>query len=247
MATGANVFPLEDVASGTWLFYESTATTGRSSNSRIQTAGQSFTDAEFATIDPVRDAAFVRELAASYAQLTVTPDTGWINGTEMTASRDRGPGQAKAMKLWNALGAAAHANRFLGTAYDLAQNWEWLHVRGAQIGGQTEMGNLVPGFYTTNSAMIPFENMIKEWSTSDPGRFQARFQAVGVNGAFATTIKLSIRTLARLDPLTGEVRGHLTLGEVESPLLDFDPLGGRVVDRLAGLFVKRHVDFTFRV
>ena len=49
------------------------------------------------------------------------------------------------MERWNALGAAAYGNKFLGRRYDLTQSWEWLHVRGAQIGGATTAGNLVPG------------------------------------------------------------------------------------------------------
>jgi hypothetical protein len=243
----ANIFMMEDATTGVWMFYESDVAVKRSDNSRIQVGGSSLTDEQFNAIDPVKDAEFVRNLAVSYAQLRATADSGWISGTEMTASQDRGPGQAHAMKFWNALGAAAYANRFHAQHYDLAQNWEWLHIRGAQIGGQTEMGNLIPGFYTTNSAMIPYENMVKQWALADPTRFQARFQAIGVNGVFATAIRISIKAVAQPDPMVGGPRGHQVLGVLEGPLIDFDPLGGRVIDRMAGEFSKRNVDLDFRI
>ena len=246
-AAGANMFRLEDASRGLWIFYTSNVATGRSANSRIQVAGSSFSDDEFAALDPATEVDFVRSLATSYANLRYDADSGWIDGRTMTISQDRGPGQAKAMLFWNALGAAAYANRFLGRAYDLRQNWEWLHIRGAQIGGQTEMGNLVPGFFTTNSAMIPYETAIKKWASEDPVRFFARFQAVGGHGVFAATIRLSIKTVEAYDPVRGEDRGHESLGVMESPLLDFDPIGGRVVDRLAGEFSKRQVDQSVRV
>jgi hypothetical protein len=47
--------------------------------------------------------------------------------------------------------------------------------------------------------------------------------------------------------MTGETRGHETLGVLEGPLTDFDPLGGRVIDRMGGEFSKRNVDLAFRV
>ncbi|GAA3037186.1 hypothetical protein GCM10020000_13750 [Streptomyces olivoverticillatus] len=70
------------------------------------------------------------------------PDTGWVAGTELTAV-DRGASQDSAMNGWNALGVVAYAKRFLGAPYELEQNWEWLHVQGAQIGGSTDATNLV--------------------------------------------------------------------------------------------------------
>jgi hypothetical protein len=108
------------------------------------------------------------------------------------------------------------------------------------------MGNLIPSFYTTNSAMIPYGNMVKQWAwpiRPDSGPLQA----IGVNGVFATAIRISIRAIAQPDPMVGGVRGHQVLGVLEGPLIDFDPLGGRVIDRMAGEFSKRNVDLDFRI
>ena len=108
---------------------------------------------------------------------------------------------------------------------------------GNRTAGDTVNGNLIPGLYTTNSAMIPFEGMIKDWSIDDPHRFAAKFSIVGQQGVFVDKIVISIKGI--------EVggRGHKTLGTQERVLLEFDPLQGRVVDRMGGLFVKRAVDF----
>jgi hypothetical protein len=116
-----------------------------------------------------------------------------------------------------------------------------------QIGGQTELGNVVPGSFTTNSAMIPYETAMKRWASEDPDRFRALFRAIGGHGVFAATIRLSIKTVSAHDPVRGEDRGHESLGVTESPLLDFDPIGGRVVDRLGGELSKRQVDQSVRV
>jgi hypothetical protein len=238
VASGANVYTFENVDTGTWMFYASEVVNKRSDNSRVQVAGHVYGDDDFAGLDDTRDAVLMRAITASYGQLTAaTADSGWVPGTEMTASRDRGDGQALAMKNWNALGAAAYANRFMGRALNLKQNWEWLHVRGAQIGGETVGGNLVPGLYATNSCMIPFEAMIKNWSLAGPKTFWAKFVATGVNGPFATGIELWITA-----------KGHEQLGDLApTRLATFDPLAGRVVDKLAGEMIKRSIDRSVRV
>src|SRR3712207_6507798 len=122
-------------------FYVSGVETGRASHSRIQVDGTAYaSDASFLAIDPATPAG--QKITASYATLAAPiADTGWVPGTRLRAV-DRGQGQAAAMNKWNALGAAAYANRFLGQHFDLSHNWEWLHVQGAQIGGQTVGGNL---------------------------------------------------------------------------------------------------------
>jgi hypothetical protein len=237
-AKGSNLFQFGSTDTGTWMFYSSEVTSRRSDNSRIQIAGNVLGDADLGALDPTVHAEVIRAMNQSYGQLKVaTADSGWIPGTEMTASRDRGEGQALAMANWNALGAAAYANRFLGKAYDLNQNWEWLHLRGAQIGGITAGGNLVPGLYATNSCMIPFEAMIKNWAVAGPHNFWARFVAGGVSGPFATGIELWILA-----------KGHAELGDIpETKLASFDPLAGRVVDKLAGELIKRATDRKMRV
>src|SRR5690606_34640642 len=39
--------------------------------------------------------------------------------------------------------------------------WEWLHVRGASLGGRTDGTNLVVGTRDCNTHMIPFESNLK--------------------------------------------------------------------------------------
>jgi Domain of unknown function (DUF4157) len=238
VAKGGNVFQTGSAETGTWMFYVSEVTTRRSDNSRIQISGAVLGDTDLASLDDTTHAEVIRTMAARYGRLVkATADSGWVPGTEMAASRDRGEGQALAMENWNALGAAAYANRFMATSYDLNQNWEWLHLRGAQIGGVTAGGNLVPGLYASNSCMIPFEAMIKNWSVAGPKNFWARFIATGVNGPFATGIELWI-----------EAKGHDQLGDLPAKLLArFDPIAGRVVDKLAGEIIKRSTDRTVRI
>lgn len=231
-----NVYSYTNPDLGVWLFYISTVQARRSANSRIQVAGASFfSDDEFLDFDDTnddgRDAA--RRMESSFNALAAPPlDSGWIPGTQLAAARARGKGQAAAMERWNALGAAAYGNKFLRRNHDLTQSWEWLHVRGAQIGGATTGGNLVPGVYATNSAMIPYEAMIKSWATQGPHSFEAKFVVSGVTGVFANRIELWIGA-----------RGHPVLGDLRQQLLAaFDPISGRVVDKMAGEIVKRRAD-----
>ena len=39
--------------------------------------------------------------------------------------------------------------------------WEWLHIRGASLGGATGPTNLVLGTRDSNTHMIPFESNLK--------------------------------------------------------------------------------------
>ena len=71
-------------------------------------------------------------------------DSGLQPASKLVA-KDRGKGQAAAMGNWNALGAAAYANRFLNKRHDLNQNWEWLHIRGAQVGVPPTVRTSSPG------------------------------------------------------------------------------------------------------
>lgn len=142
------------------------------------------------------------------------------------------------MNDWNARGAAAFANRYAGAAFNLDQNWEWLHIRGAQIGGVTTAGNLVAGLYATNSMMIPYETLVAGWARQGPHTFWAKFDAVPTSPGFASRISISIRAQ----------QGHPVLGSVEfDPLIVFDPVTGTVVDKIASEMIKRHYDRTRRV
>jgi hypothetical protein len=44
------------------------------------------------------------------------------------------------------------------------QSWEWLHVRGKQMGGDFSPSNLVAGTYHGNSSMIEFENALTAYA-----------------------------------------------------------------------------------
>jgi hypothetical protein len=43
--------------------------------------------------------------------------------------------------------------------------WEWLHIRGASLGGATNATNLVLGTRDSNTHMIPFESNLKALTT----------------------------------------------------------------------------------
>ncbi|MFF8919103.1 DUF4157 domain-containing protein [Streptomyces sp. NPDC015032] len=214
------------------MLYISTATTQRSASHRIRIANQRYSDGEF--FDPSLSATTRAALDAAYQGLMHVPprqSTGWVPGTGLTPV-GRGSGQDTAMKNWNALGLAAYANLALGCTYDLNQNWEWLHIQGAQIGGATDEHNLVAGTYVTNSAMMPFESLIAEWAKADAHNFQAQFLITPGNTLFPQYIELWV-----------QAQGHQHLGDLPPTLLArFEPLSGRIVDRMAGEIIKRNVD-----
>lgn len=86
--------------------------------------------------------------------------------TSNARRKDRGAGQFAAMNDTN---AAAYAFG-IGLTNALQTNWEWLHIRGAGLGGVTDSTNLIVGTYSANSHMIPFENQIKTMSAYANGR-----------------------------------------------------------------------------
>jgi hypothetical protein len=78
--------------------------------------------------------------------------------------KSRGAGQIVAMGGWNALGYAGYYKNHGHGALNVNVDWEWLHIRGAQNGGATDAQNLVAGTSAANSAMIPVEDKINEWT-----------------------------------------------------------------------------------
>jgi hypothetical protein len=86
--------------------------------------------------------------------------------TSNARRQDRGDGQYKEM---NSTNAAAYA---FGSNLDksLETNWEWLHIRGAGLGGDTDSTNLIAGTYSANSHMIPYENQVKTMSAYTNGK-----------------------------------------------------------------------------
>jgi hypothetical protein len=67
-------------------------------------------------------------------------------------------GTQAAMSDCNAFTHAVENNAESGATP--AQSWEWLHVRGKQMGGDFVSTNLVAGTYHGNSSMIEFENAL---------------------------------------------------------------------------------------
>jgi len=73
----------------------------------------------------------------------------------------RGKGQAANMDNTNAAGYAWLA----GISDWNRAKWEWLHIRGASLGGHTDGSNLVAGTADCNTHMIPFESNIRSLAT----------------------------------------------------------------------------------
>lgn len=69
----------------------------------------------------------------------------------------RGKGQYANMANTNATGYAY----LLNVPGWQSQRWEWLHIRGAGLGGATNSTNLVTGTRDANTHMIPFESNIR--------------------------------------------------------------------------------------
>jgi len=71
--------------------------------------------------------------------------------------RDRGDGQFVNMGYAN---ASAYA-QLAGIGNWQQSKWEWLHVRAASLGGETDGTNLVVGTRDVNTQMMPFESNIR--------------------------------------------------------------------------------------
>jgi hypothetical protein len=85
-----------------------------------------------------------------------------MNYTSTPVARDRGDGQYKNMGNTSAAGYAWLTN----IPNVLTQRWEWLHIRGAGLGGATDSTNLVAGTRDANTQMIPFESNIRLLGTA---------------------------------------------------------------------------------
>ncbi|MGH2732989.1 MAG: hypothetical protein ACRDJG_08655 [Actinomycetota bacterium] len=211
---GANIIDFDH------FFYASDVSVRRSKHSRFQAAGRHY-DEQFSAV--ARGSPEEGSLRLSLESLT--PPRGHEWDATLT-SRGREEGQSQAMGNWNALGAAAFANRLYGYNLALDQNWEWLHIRGAQIGGETRGGNLVPGLFVVNSEMIPYEKLIAKWAQQAPRKMRARFSVEPLSGVFARTIVIQV-----------SAQDHPSLGTIleDNPAtVRFDPLRGTVVDKMKG-------------
>ncbi len=93
--------------------------------------------------------------------LTKKPQNSEQSFTNTPVGMDRGDGQYKNMGNTNASGYAMLA----GIPGWETQRWEWLHIRGASLGGATDGSNLVVGTRDANTHMIPFESNIRTLAT----------------------------------------------------------------------------------
>lgn len=80
-----------------------------------------------------------------------------VTYTGAPVARSRGKGQLANMNRTNAAGYAWVS----GVPTWNSQRWEWLHVRAASLGGQTDGRNLVVGTRDANTHMIPFESNVR--------------------------------------------------------------------------------------
>ncbi|MFF8790233.1 hypothetical protein [Streptomyces sp. NPDC015125] len=88
--------------------------------------------------------------------------------------------------------------------------------------------------HVTNSAMIPYEDMVAKWAGTDAWHFWGRFEVPPGGTLFPDRIGLSRETDGHRDP--GTLPGLIPA--------ESDPLRGRTVDRLADDITKRNVDAT---
>jgi hypothetical protein len=68
------------------------------------------------------------------------------------------------------------------------QRWEWLHIRGAGLGGTTDSSNLVAGARDANTHMIPFESNIRHLGTAvknNPAKYSKLKVVWSANGYIA--------------------------------------------------------------
>lgn len=110
--------------------------------------------------------------------------------------KDRGKGQADAMGGWSANAAVVARNIKEGTDHKENLAYEWLHLRGAGLGGVTKAGNLTPGSYSANSEMIPIESKLKTLKSNpdvEPGGLKAEFTPKNIAGVFCTSIEMNIK------------------------------------------------------
>jgi hypothetical protein len=154
---------------------------------------------------------------------SVTPA---IQVTAELSAKDRDAGQDVAMGNIN---AAAYALAY-GESNADQTDWEWLHIRGARLGGRTTSENLVCGTTACNSQMIPIENALlalsKLASRAQPLWIRWEGQTVG-SSRMGKWIKIEVWAPNGLDNGTNQVLpvdAHLRWV--------FDPRTGAIFDRL---------------
>ena len=143
--------------------------------------------------------------------------------------------QDQCMDNWNALGMAAYAKKVLNrNSLNLAQDYEWLHIRGVQNGGRNEIGNLGTGTWIANSAMIPYENKIRAWADKKPGSIEARYETTTNPVDSPVLDKITIKVAATATHEIGPI-------DRADPLeVEFDAQSGSVTDSFANKVKLKH-------
>lgn len=134
----------------------------------------------------------------------------------------RDAGQVAAMR---GLNAAAYAMGMQAPNAG-ATDWEWLHIRGARLGGKTNATNLVAGTSSTNSHMIPYEHQILELS-----KMADQQHPLFVFWTVAHHDRVGVRIIISWKAPNGLVRD----GQESRPAWgsqSFDPVRGAIYDRL---------------
>lgn len=155
------------------------------------------------------------------------PQDSYQQVTSPLKGKDREDGQDAAMKNINASAYALAT----GDTNAKSTKWEWLHIRGARLGGATEPHNLVSGTVAANSHMIPIEHDVLELSklASTDQPLVVRWRVGDGNYSHQRRwISIEIETPQGLNN---------TIGEQILPLRGFarwvfNPHTGAIIDRL---------------
>jgi len=158
----------------------------------------------------------VGQVEGAIKPLDTHPDHQQFSNTPV--GKPRGKGQYTNMDRTNATGYAMIA----GVPGWQSQRWEWLHVRGASLGGMTDGTNLVAGTRDANTHMIPFESNVRVLATaagksSDYRYLDVTWSLGGQHNPAAhvvDSIKLEWKLVAKPGRLVSEPEGEA----------EFDPL-----------------------
>lgn len=157
-------------------------------------------------------------------------ETEWKDYKGYANPKSREGGQYKAMGKWNALAYAAYMFHHGHPGLQLDQDWEWLHIQGAQNGGATNLANLVAGTSTTNSRMIPWEDNINAWTRFANRDHPLSVKFIGYRVAGTDLGKSIIIQVAAEKGIPGKfhpVPKNLPM------TISFDPLNGTVYDKIS--------------
>ncbi|NHN24918.1 hypothetical protein FIA58_004435 [Flavobacterium jejuense] len=134
--------------------FKSTPKVAKEKAGSLQIMGQ-----HYATNSILNKAQLLANIDSGLSSIDTPQDKSFTN---TPVGKDRGFGQYANMNNTNATGYAWLAE-IPGV---LSQRWEWLHIRGAGIGGATDSTNLVAGTRDANTQMIPFESNIRTLATA---------------------------------------------------------------------------------